>query len=158
MNATTATGDTLERHVFTISGYGRTYELTEAEFNAAMRAADAVAGASHPMTTGEAAEMLGVSAKTVARLLDAGEMPFYRNGTGGHRMVELRDVVASASSVTALSSRPATLHTAWAATTYPPRRRHEGSSRRESVLLHVDRPSLTRCSITKRFWTGAAAF
>lgn len=94
MNATTATDDTLERPAFTISGYGRTYELTEAEFNAAMHAADAVAGASRPLTTGEAAKMLGVSAKTVARLLDAGEMPFCRNGTGGHHMVELRDVVA----------------------------------------------------------------
>lgn len=92
--ATTAVGSTLEQPTFSISGYGRTYELTEAEFNAAMRAADVVAGVSHPLTTGEAAEMLGVSAKTVARLLDAGEMPFYRNGPTGHRMVELRDVVA----------------------------------------------------------------
>ncbi|PJM75484.1 helix-turn-helix domain-containing protein [Bifidobacterium simiarum] len=94
MNAMTASAPTLEQPLFTISGYGRTYRLTEDEFNAAMHAADAVAGASHPLTTGEAAEILGVSAKTVARLLDAGEMPFYRNGTAGHRMVELRDVIA----------------------------------------------------------------
>lgn len=92
-----------------------------------MHAADAVAGASHPLTMGEATEMLGVSAKTVARLLDAGEMPFYRNGTGGHRMVELRDV-------TALWNRPATSPTAWAATTRTTRRRHEGRSGRQPAL------------------------
>ena len=63
---------------FVIQGYGRTYEMTEAEFNAAMRAADAVSGDARSLTTGEAAELLGVSAKTVARLIDAGRIPSCR--------------------------------------------------------------------------------
>lgn len=79
---------------FTLQGYGRTYELTEEEFNAAMFAADALSPDARPIGTGEAARILGVSAKTVARLLDAGRMPCYRNGETGHRMVELRDVLA----------------------------------------------------------------
>lgn len=78
---------------FVIQGYGRTYEMTEAEFNAAMRAADALSDGARPLTTGEAAELLGVSAKTVARLLDAGKIPSYRLSAVGHRMVEYRDVM-----------------------------------------------------------------
>lgn len=79
---------------FVIQGYGRTYEMTEAEFNAAMRAADALSGDARSLTTGEAAELLGVSAKTVARLIDAGRIPSRRLSNIGHRMVEYRDVVA----------------------------------------------------------------
>ena len=45
------------------------------------------------MTTGEAARLLGVSAKTVARILDSGAMPFDRNGVTGHRMVAADDVL-----------------------------------------------------------------
>ncbi|WP_137656159.1 helix-turn-helix domain-containing protein [Bifidobacterium moukalabense] len=79
---------------FVIQGYGRTYEMTEAEFNAAMRAADAVSGGAGLLTTGEAAELLGVSARTVARLVDAGRIPARRLSDTGHRMVEYRDVMA----------------------------------------------------------------
>lgn len=79
---------------FVIQGYGRTYELTEEEFNAAMRAAGALSEEARPLTTGEAAEILGVSAKTVARLLDAGRIPSCRLSVTGHRMVEYGDVVA----------------------------------------------------------------
>lgn len=79
---------------FTLQGYGRTYELTEEEFNAAMLAADALSPDARPIGTGEAARILGVSAKTVARLLDAGRIPCHRNGGTGHRMMEMRDVLA----------------------------------------------------------------
>lgn len=79
---------------FTIQGYGKTYEMTEAEFNAAMRAADALSEEGRSLTTGEAAKLLGVSAKTVARLIDAGCIPSRRLSDTGHRMVEYRDVVA----------------------------------------------------------------
>ena len=79
---------------FVIQGYGRTYEMTEAEFNAAMRAADAVSGDARSLTTGEAAELLGVSVKTIARLIDADRIPSRRLSDTGHRMVEYRDVVA----------------------------------------------------------------
>lgn len=78
---------------FIIQGYGKTYELTEEEFNAAIRAADALSPDARPLTTGEAAEILGVSAKTVARMLDAGRIPFHRNGPSGHRLVSYRDVL-----------------------------------------------------------------
>lgn len=78
---------------FAIQGYGKTYELTEEEFAAALRAADCVSDDSRALTTGEVAEILHVSAKTVARLLDAGKMPFYRNNGTGHRMVKYRDAL-----------------------------------------------------------------
>lgn len=94
MNTMTTSAPRQRHDVFTISGYGHTYELTEAEFNAALMAADALAPHARPLTTGEAAVLLGVSGKTVARLLDAGKIPFYRNGENGHRMVRLCDVIA----------------------------------------------------------------
>lgn len=48
------------------------------------------------LTTGEAARILGVSAKTVARMLDAGAMDSLRLGVGerSHRRVRLSDVLA----------------------------------------------------------------
>lgn len=79
---------------FAIQGYGRTYELTEAEFNAAIRAVDSLSPQDSVITTGQAAEILGVSAKTVTRILDAGKIPFHRNGGTGHRMMERRDVLS----------------------------------------------------------------
>lgn len=79
---------------FVIQGYGRTYELTEKEFRAAFQAADAVSDDTHLIGTGEAAEILGVSSRTVARMLDAGRIPSHRNNGTGHRMVEYRDVLA----------------------------------------------------------------
>lgn len=45
------------------------------------------------MTTGEAARLLGVSPKTVARILDSGAIPFERTGRTGHRMVAADDVL-----------------------------------------------------------------
>lgn len=78
---------------FVIQGYGKTYELTEDEFNAAMRAADALSDGAHLLTTGQAADILGVTAKTVARIIDAGRIPSSRLSATGHRMVEYRDVI-----------------------------------------------------------------
>ena len=48
------------------------------------------------LTTGEVGELLGVSAKTVARMLDAGVIPSVRLGIGerSHRRVHLSDVLA----------------------------------------------------------------
>ena len=46
------------------------------------------------ITTGEAAQILGVSPKTVARILDSGEIPFTRYGAKGNRMVSRAQVVA----------------------------------------------------------------
>lgn len=45
------------------------------------------------LSTGEAAELLGVSRRTVARLMDAGEIPFERYGAG-HRRVAQSSVLA----------------------------------------------------------------
>lgn len=94
MNTVTAPILQQTNETFTISGYGHTYQLTEAEFNAAMMAAESLDPNARPLTTGQVASMLKISTKTVARLLDAGRMPFYRNGENGHRMVRLRDVIA----------------------------------------------------------------
>lgn len=44
------------------------------------------------LTTGQAAEILGTSSRTVARLIDAGTLPGSRMGSG-HRTVLLSDVM-----------------------------------------------------------------
>ena len=45
------------------------------------------------VTTGQAAEMLGVSRRTLTRMLDRGELPCTRLGENHHRRLRLRDVV-----------------------------------------------------------------
>lgn len=45
------------------------------------------------MTTGEAARLLNVSPKTVARILDSGAIPSERAGRTRHRMVTADDVL-----------------------------------------------------------------
>ena len=44
------------------------------------------------ISTGAAAEMLGISRRTVTRIMDAGELPFVREGRG-HRRVRLSEVL-----------------------------------------------------------------
>ncbi len=46
------------------------------------------------ITTGQAAEILGVSRRTVTRMLDRGELPGIRLGMNHHRSVKLADVLA----------------------------------------------------------------
>ena len=45
------------------------------------------------ITTGQAAEILGVSRRTVTRMLDRGELPGIRLGLNHHRSVRLADVL-----------------------------------------------------------------
>lgn len=52
-----------------------------------------LAGGSDPwLTTGQAAEELGVSRRTLTRILDRGEIPYERYGTG-HRRLRMSDVL-----------------------------------------------------------------
>lgn len=44
------------------------------------------------LTTGQAAEMLGISRRTLTRMLDAGKIPYERHGTG-HRRLRTSDVI-----------------------------------------------------------------
>lgn len=75
------------------TGDGKAYPLDADELRRAFNAI--VRDDSHEMiTTGEAAQILGVSAKTVARILDAGEIPFVRYGAKGNRMVSRVKVIA----------------------------------------------------------------
>ena len=56
-------------------------------------AGDDVEEADPYVSTGQAAEILGVSARTVAHYLDAGDIPCERRGKG-HRRARLSDVLA----------------------------------------------------------------
>lgn len=79
---------------FILQGNGRTYALDETAFNAAMDAAMAASGYTRIIGTGEAARILGLSRKTVQRILDDGRIPFRRNGESGNRMMRESDVIA----------------------------------------------------------------
>lgn len=79
---------------FILQGNGRTYALDEIAFNAAMDAAMAASGYVRIIGTGEAAHILGLSRKTVQRILDDGRIPFRRNGESGNRMMRESDVIA----------------------------------------------------------------
>ncbi|WP_205687446.1 helix-turn-helix domain-containing protein [Cellulomonas endophytica] len=66
-----------------------------------LRAADRLASGAPPvdddggwLRTGQAAAMLGVSRRTLVRLLDDGRLPYDRTGPGGHRRLRRRDVLA----------------------------------------------------------------
>lgn len=52
-----------------------------------------VMGEHRMITTGDAARLLDCSARTVARILDSGRLPFVRNGAAGRRMVDVVDVM-----------------------------------------------------------------
>lgn len=75
------------------TGDGKAYPLDADELR---RAFDAIVHAEPQgmITTGEAAQILGVSAKTVARILDSGEIPFVRYGDKGNRMVSRAKVIS----------------------------------------------------------------
>lgn len=75
------------------TGDGKAYPLDAEELRRAF-AAIVHDNSAEMITTGEAARILGVSAKTVARMLDAGEIPFVRYGAKGNRMVSRAQVVA----------------------------------------------------------------
>lgn len=45
------------------------------------------------LTTGQAAEILGVSRRTLTRMLDRGEIPCERMGKNHHRSVKLADIL-----------------------------------------------------------------
>lgn len=46
------------------------------------------------LTTGEASKILGVSSKTVARLVDSGVLPAIRYSKNGNRLLRMQDVVS----------------------------------------------------------------
>ena len=79
---------------YVLQGDGKTYRLDRSAFEAALQAAEAASDNQSLITTGEAAEILQMSARTVARILDAGRLPFFRNGQSGRRMVAREDVLA----------------------------------------------------------------
>lgn len=72
---------------------GAVVELTSESYEAALNAAMGVMGEHRMITTGDAARLLDCSARTVARILDSGRLPFVRNGAAGRRMVDVVDVM-----------------------------------------------------------------
>lgn len=72
---------------------GDVVALNAEAYEAALNAALGVMGRRRMITTGEAARLLNCSARTVARILDSGRLPFTRNGATGRRMVDVADVM-----------------------------------------------------------------
>ena len=78
---------------------GERRELTDREYRFVLHLLDTVGPTveydtgPRRLTTGEAAEVLGVSRRTVVRAIDAGRLPCERSA-GGHRLVTLEAVVA----------------------------------------------------------------
>ena len=78
---------------------GERRELTSEEYDTVVRVLDIVgpcasAGcAEESLSTGQVAELLGVSRRTVVRAIDAGKLPCARSA-GGHRSVSLADALA----------------------------------------------------------------
>lgn len=90
-----------ERAPRLVGARGESIELDERTFRmlwaAAEAAMDAGAAPSPPpagLTTSEAAEVIGVSARTVERLADAGRIPCTREREGSARRFLLSDVVS----------------------------------------------------------------
>ncbi|MDF7663812.1 helix-turn-helix domain-containing protein [Bifidobacterium sp. ESL0763] len=81
---------------YVLQGDGKTYQLDRNAFQAAMEAAKEASDTSRTIGTGEAARILGVSRKTVQRMLDANAIPYRRNGEGGNRMMRQADVISYA--------------------------------------------------------------
>ena len=75
-------------------GRGNVIELTAEEYERAREAVLNTAGqAAEHITTGEAAKILGVSRRTVMRMLDDGLMPYTRLGNQSYRYMRLNDVL-----------------------------------------------------------------
>ncbi|RYN15394.1 excisionase family protein [Bifidobacterium animalis subsp. animalis] len=86
-------------------GDGKAYVLNESTLELVMQALtentpetaipnDDSTEADDLLTTGEAAHILGVSSKTVGRILDAGEIPYVRYTERGNRWVSRANVLA----------------------------------------------------------------
>lgn len=75
-------------------GKGNVIELTAEEYERAREAVLNTAGqtAEH-ITTGDAAKILGVSRRTVMRMLDNGLIPYTRLGSQSYRYMNLDDVL-----------------------------------------------------------------
>lgn len=73
-----------------IPSENRRVPVAKADLPAVLKAAKASDGY---LTTGEAAQALGVSVQTVRRLVDSGELPAVRYGRG-RRMVRAEDIDA----------------------------------------------------------------
>lgn len=72
-------------------GNGRAVEISSEQLARLLRLLDDPAP-EELLTTGEAAELLGVSARTVARLIDSGVLVATRTSVRGRRMVERQAV------------------------------------------------------------------
>lgn len=75
-------------------GKGHTILLSDEEYERAKSAVMSMAGeATEHITTGDAAKILGVSRRTVMRMLDAGLIPYVRLGNQSYRYMRLDDVL-----------------------------------------------------------------
>lgn len=82
---------------YVLQGDGQTYHLNKKAFKAALAAVEEVEQQQeHLIGTGKAAQILGVSRKTVQRILDAGKIDYRRNGPTGNRLMNEADVIAYA--------------------------------------------------------------
>lgn len=85
-----------------IDSEGRRHDLNQRQYEVIVSMAtrlgldivpDSGASGDTLISTGQAAEILGVSRRTVTRMLDRGEIPGIRLGLNHHRSVRLADVL-----------------------------------------------------------------
>lgn len=75
------------------AGDGQAYVIDQSALERIMQILVEEESSDELITTGEAARLLGVSTKTVSRILDSGDIPFIRYTPNSNRLINRADVL-----------------------------------------------------------------